>query len=84
MRNAYESAIGHFAPPTGGATLLERDAATKAAVVKALRETDYAHLATHGKPEGVLLAGAAHQALGDVTAATLSTTGNVGVGTAVV
>ena len=47
-------------PRCGGrTTLLERDAATKEAVVKALRESDYAHLATHGEPEGVLLAGAA-------------------------
>ena len=41
----------------GGTTLLEGGDASKARVLAAIRGCDYAHLALHGAPDGVLLAG---------------------------
>lgn len=39
------------------ATLLTRDEATKEAILGVIRTSDIVHLATHGRPDGVMLAG---------------------------
>ena len=54
------AALGASAAFEGSAavTALIGDAATKPAVVEAMRRCDVVHLATHGEPDGVLLGGA--------------------------
>ena len=56
--NAWHSKLGPALVGSAAVTTLIGDAATKPAVIEAMRRSDVVHLATHGERDGVLLSSA--------------------------